>query len=195
MDAEGGGADGADTDDEVVAWMNEGLGGGVAVVDPDDPYGEARAEATGVLGAPSGTAADVRELPVAPAPDPEALYGAARDKLLDGDFGGAQVEFETFVNEYPDHPRTGEAWYWLGETFFVRSDFTSAAEAYISSLRSQPDGGKAPDALVRLAASLNGMGRQSEACSTLERFDSQFPDAPAASRARAAREAVRANCR
>lgn len=117
-------------------------------------------------------------------PDPEALYGAARDKLLDGDFGGAQVEFETFVNEYPDHPRTGEAWYWLGETFFVRSDFTSAAEAYISSLRSQPDGGKAPDALVRLAASLNGMGRQSEACSTLERFDSQFPDAPAASRAR-----------
>jgi len=184
-------------DDEAVAWMNEGLengdGAGVAVVDPEDPYGEARAEATGVLGAPSGHA-DGSGAPAERRADPETLYGNARDKLLDGDFGGAQADFEQFVNTHPDHARTGEAWYWLGETFFVRSDFADAADAYIASLRTSPQGEKAPDALVRLAASLNGMGRQGDACGTLDRFESQFPNAPAASRARAAREAVRAGC-
>ena len=192
-------------DPEVVDWMNEGLdeagpqggeGRDIAVVDPADPHGQARAEATGVLGAPSanpsGGAAETA--PAQPVRDPETLYGSAREKLLDGDFGGAQVDFEQFVTDYPDHARTGEAWYWLGETFFVRSDFTSAADAYIAALRASPNGEKAPDALVRLAASLNGMGRQDDACATLDRFDNQFPDAPPASRARASREAVRAGC-
>ena len=163
-------AAGGNLDDETVAWMNEGLEDGEA----------------GAAGRPAG-----RETPSV---DPETLYGNARDKLLDGDFGGAQADFEQFVNTHPDHPRTGEAWYWLGETFFVRSDFADAADAYIAALRTSPQGEKAPDALVRLAASLNGMGRQDDACGTLDRFESQFPDASAASRARAAREAVRAGC-
>lgn len=197
MDPAAGNEAGGDLDDETVAWMNEGLEdgeAGVAVVDPDDPYGEARAEATGALGAPSGAAGSPagRETPSV---DPETLYGNARDKLLDGDFGGAQADFEQFVNSHPDHARAGEAWYWLGETFFVRSDFADAADAYIASLRTSPQGEKAPDALVRLAASLNGMGQQDDACGTLDRFGSQFPNASAASRARAAREAVRAGCR
>ncbi|MBO6764593.1 tol-pal system protein YbgF [Maricaulis sp.] len=197
-----GGVDRGDLDEDAVAWMSEGLdeagqsGRDIAVVDPDDPYAEARAEATGVLGAPSrrpaGEPSSDTRAPAAR--DPETLYGDARDKLLEGDFGGAQVDFEQFVNAYPDHARTGEAWYWLGETFFVRSDFTGAADAYIAALRAEPNGDKAPDALVRLAASLNGMGRQADACGTLERFDSQFPNASAASRARASREAVRAGC-
>jgi tol-pal system protein YbgF len=184
-------------DDEAVAWMQEGLdpqsGESVAVVDPDDPYGEARAAATGVLGAPSGNA-DGMPLPEAEARDPAELFAEAHGQLLDGDFDGAQSGFETFVNDNPDHAMAGEAWYWLGETFFVRSDFAEAADAYIAALRAQPNGEKAPDSLVRLAASLNGMGRQADACATLGRFAGQFPNASAASRARARRESVRAGC-
>lgn len=188
-------------DDEAVAWMNEGLDedpadrpdadGPIAIVDPADPHADARAAATGVLGAPAPAG---REAAMPETADPAELYEDAHARLMDGDFGGAQAGFETFVNDNPDHARAGEAWYWLGETFFVRSDFADAADAYIASLRSQPDGAKAPDALVRLAASLHGMGRQEDACATLARFGQQFPNAPAASRARATREAVRANC-
>jgi len=194
-----------DPDDEAVAWMRDGLDedaaesrpGDVepyAVVDPDDPHAEARAAATGVLGAPSSVRPADAAAETAPAADPVLVYENAQASLMDGDFGGAQAGFERFVEENPDHALTGEAWYWLGETFFVRSDFTGAADAYIAALRAQPDGAKAPDALVRLAASLYGMGRQDDACATLSRFDRQFPNAPAASRARASREAVRANC-
>ncbi len=193
-------AQGDDTvmlDDEAVAWMQDGLdpdtGENIAVVDPDDPYAEARAAATGVLGAPARED-DGMPLAAAETRDPAELFAEAHGQLLDGDFDGAQSGFETFVNENPDHSLAGQAWYWLGETFFVRSDFTEAADAYIAALRAQPSGEKAPDSLVRLAASLNGMGRQADACATLGRFNGQFPDASAASRARARREAVRAGC-
>ena len=192
-------------DDEAVAWMSEGLddmdpaaaaagedGGALAITDPNDPYAAARAAATGVLGGAPTTSTDAAAS--APA-DPDLVYDAARARLLDGDFDGAQAGFETFVADNPDHPLTAQAHYWLGETFYVRSDFTAAADAYIASLRLQPEGDKAPDALVRLAASLHGMGRTEDACATLARFGRQFPDAAPASQARAARESVRANCR
>ena len=195
-------------DDAAIAWMNEGLdesgdadSGQVAAadasadVDPDDPIAQARAAATGVLGggstgpAPAGSAAMPELI------DPQTSYDTARARLLDGDFDGAQSGFEAFVTDNPDHALTAQAQYWLGETFYVRSNFTQAADAYIASLRLAPEGEKAPDALVRLAASLHGMGRTDDACSTLARFGRQFPDAEPASQARAARESVRAGCR
>ena len=164
-------------------------GSAVAVVDPDDPFAAERAAATGVLGGGAST------LPAAEPADPGVIYADARSRLLDGDFDGAQLGFEQFVNEHAEDPRAGEAWYWLGETFFVRSNFGDAASAYITSLRTQPEGEKAPDAMVRLAASLHGLGQTQDACDTLARFGRQFPNASAASRDRAARESVRANCR
>jgi tol-pal system protein YbgF len=179
---------------EAEAWMSEGLderpltpgSSDLAVIDPDDPHAAERMAATGVLGATSGVSE--------PASDPNLIYGQARGRLLDGDFVGAQMGFEIFVAEHGDDPRAGEALYWLGETFFVRDDYAAAADSYIASLRKEPSGVKAPDALIRLAASLHGLGRTSDACGTLARFGQQFPNASQASRDRAAREATRANC-
>ena len=168
--------------------MQEGLDGDVAVVNPEDPFADRRAAATGVLGGTPGATP-------APAIDPATIYDDARARLLDGDFDGAQSGFETFVTDHGDDPRAGEAWYWLGETFFVRNNFAESADAYIASLRAQPTGVRAPDALVRLAASLHGLDRTREACDTLAQFNRQFPNASAASRDRAARESVRAGCR
>jgi len=167
-------------------------GASLAIVDPDDPHAEARAAATGVLGGNAGQAPTAAAMePV----DPTLAFNAARARLVDSDFIGAQSGFEAFIADNPDHALTAQAQYWLGETFYVRSNFTQAADAFISSLRLQPAGEKAPDALVRLAASLHGMGRTEDACSTLARFGRQFPNAAPASQARAARESVRANCR
>ncbi|MHA6288887.1 tol-pal system protein YbgF [Maricaulis sp. CAU 1757] len=181
-------------DDEAVAWMREGLDESTSAPagNPDDRFAADRAAATGVLGAPES----IGPAPTATSrPSPDALYDTARAQLLDGDFNGAQDGFEQFVGTYPEHERAGEAWYWLGETFFVRSDLAEAADAYIASLRADSAGAKAPDALVRLAASLNGLGRRDDACATLGRFSSQFPNADLPSRQRAEREAARIGCR
>ncbi|MBR9824309.1 MAG: tetratricopeptide repeat protein [Alphaproteobacteria bacterium] len=179
-------------DDAAAAFMSEGLeampqdGEPLEDIPTADPrFADARAAATGTLGGP------VEAMPVA---DPMVLFQSAQSRLLDGDFDGAQLGFEQFVADHADHGSAGEAYYWLGETFYVRDNFGSAADNYIASLRTQPNGPRAPDALVRLAASLRGLGRVDEACDTLGRFSRQFPNAGPDSRDRAARESVRANC-
>lgn len=187
-------------DSEAAAWMREGLDDGAepavgaAIVNPGDPFADARQAATGVLGGSTTSTSTSALAPMTPVSDPGLIFDDAHGRLLDGDFDGAQAGFETFVNEHGDDPRAGEAWYWLGETFFVRNNYAESADAYIASLRARPDGERAPDALVRLAASLHGLGRTREACDTLGRFGRQFPQASAASRDRAARESVRAGC-
>lgn len=186
---------------------------GAAAADPDDPFAEAKARATRRLGAPETMGApepltrpedDVLPAPMAredvgaapeTVPDAPDLFRDGRNALLDGDFIGAQEEFERFVSLYPDHALTGESQYWLGETHFVQGAYADAADAYIASLRADGDGEKAPDALIRLAASLAAMGETGRACDTLDGFSAQFPDASEDVRRKAEREAVRAGCR
>lgn len=165
-------------------------GNRLAVTDANDPFASDRAAATQPFGSTMATAADR-----APAMSADQAYNQARAKLLDGDFDGAQEDFSRFIDDYAGDDLVDEAWFWLGETHYVRGDYSSAAEAYISSLREARNGSVAPDALVRLASSLAALGRNDEACSTLARFSREFPSAGANARARADREALRAGCR
>ncbi|MFP4520443.1 MAG: tetratricopeptide repeat protein [Oceanicaulis sp.] len=180
-------------------------------IDSDDPHGEARAASVRPLQAPgglepvrpqagSGAQDDTDERAPAdlsgadePA-DPEALYQRGRTRLLEGDFAGAQEAFESFTFDHGDHARADEAWYWLGETHFVTGDLDAAADAYIASLRADRGGEQAPDALVRLGASLAGLGETDRACQVLATFGAEFPDASSDSRRKAERERARIGC-
>jgi len=165
-------------------------GGQLAVTDSGDPYATDRAAATQPLGGVVSRAADR-----APTMSANQAYGQARAKLLDGDFDGAQEDFSGFIDNFPEDDLVDEAWFWLGETHYVRGDYSTAADAYITSLREERNGSVAPDALVRLASSLGALGRNDEACQTLARFSREFPSAGPNATARAQREALRAGCR
>ncbi|KAA5802350.1 tetratricopeptide repeat protein [Alkalicaulis satelles] len=162
-------------------------------IDPDDPFGEARAGAVQPLRLPDNGGSPARP-DASSASDPDALFARARTRLLDGDFAGARDGFQTFTERHGDHPQAGEAWYWLGETHFVNGDLQDAADAYIASLRADQRGGRAPDALVRLAASLAGLGQTSRACQLLGSFPREYPNASQDARRRAERERTRIGC-
>ncbi len=123
-----------------------------------------------------------------------ALPMAGKQKMAEGNFAGAQQDFKTYIEAVPDAPDAGEISFWLGETYYVRQGYADAAEAYITSMRKAPQGVKAPDAMVRLAAALRGLGKQSEACQTLDSFPSQYPNAPASVREKARTELARTGC-
>lgn len=179
----------------------------VAEVDPSDPFADVRAEATRPLSLPNGQPSQGSQAQSSQdggtqldgpqqtePPEPSELFRVGRNRLLDGDFGGAQERFATFTSAYPQHELAGQAWYWLGETHFVQGDFQSAADAYLASLRAERSGPRAPDSLVRLAGSLAAMDQLAEACSVLDSFDAEFPQADEESRRKARREAARAGC-
>lgn len=122
------------------------------------------------------------------------LPAAGKAKLAEGNFTGAQADFKAYLSAAPDATDAGEVNFWLGETYYVRQGFADAADAYITSMRKAPNGVKAPDAMVRLAGALRGLGKQAEACKTLDSFPAQYPNAPADVRAKARTESARAGC-
>ena len=126
--------------------------------------------------------------------DVAELGTIGQTKLAEGDFIGAQTAFKQYLEYNPDAADAGEINFWLGESYFVRGGYADAADAYISSMRTDPTGAKAPEAMVRLAATLRELGNQSEACQTLATFGSQFPDAPEAAKEKARIEAGRTGC-
>ena len=191
-----------------------------AEIDGDDPFAQARGADVRPLEVPGGAARERSETDPAgdgggdaeasgpqaldppggerdaePDLDPDAVFTRARRRLLDGDFAGAREAFELYTEQFPDGRQAGEAWYWLGETHFVNSDFDAAADAYIASLRTERRGPRGPDALVRLGASLHGLGRTDRACEVLATFPQEFPNASDSARRKTQRESARIGCR
>ncbi len=115
-------------------------------------------------------------------------------RLEEGDYAGAETALSQYLQFNPDANDADVIQYWLGESRYVRGQFNGAAESYIASMRAAPQGTKAPDALVKLAASLREMGQVTEACSALASFSGQFPNASQLARDKAAREAARTGC-
>ena len=126
--------------------------------------------------------------------DAVRLGGVGMMRLAEGDYSGAETAFIQYLQFYSDATDAGEINYWLGESHFVRGQYNAAAEAYIASIQSEGDRSKAPDALVKLAASLREMGQGSEACTALASFEDQFPDASLDARDKALREASKTGC-
>ena len=126
--------------------------------------------------------------------DVSQLSTVGQTKLAEGDFLGAQTAFRQYLEFNPDAADAGEVNFWLGESYYVRGGYADAADAYITSMRKDPKGEKAPDAMVRLAATLGKLGNKSEACQTLATFPAQFPNAAASVKEKARVEAARTGC-
>ncbi len=121
-------------------------------------------------------------------------YNYARSFLLRRDFDNAEVALQEFVERNPESPLAGNAQYWLGETHYVRDDFQRAARTFAEGYQTYPDSSKAPDNLLKLGLSLANLERTEDACLTLSKLQSEYPDAPSNILQRAQREAGRLSC-
>jgi len=126
--------------------------------------------------------------------DIAALPDQGRTKLAEGDFSGAQSLFQQYLTLNPDAPDAGDVSFWLGETFFVKGGYADAADAYIASMRKDRDGAKAPEAMIKLGASLRELGNKAQACQTLDSFTAQYPGASEALRNKRQVEMSRTGC-
>jgi len=137
--------------------------------------------------APSGAAA----LPDGP---PQAQYDYAFGLLRQANYAGAEQAFSAFLAEHPDHGLSGNAKYWLGETYYVRGNYQQAAVTFAEGFESYPDNSKAPDNLLKLGMSLASLGSTQDACGTFDVLLERYADAPATILSRAQRESQRLSC-
>lgn len=179
--------------------------GGTTVVGRD--ANADRYETMGVLGTvptDEGSAADAAagELAAvspaaaagAPASTPEGQYEDAYRLLAQADYDGAEAALQAFIADHPDHPLVGNAYYWLGETYYVRNDYQEAAVAFARGYKGAPDGSKAADNLLKLGMSFTSMDKTKEACATFDKLLHDHAGAPAQVLSRVEGERSRAGC-
>ena len=167
---------------------------------PDDELGKHRGH-PGVRGRIPSEGDVAAAVPrVAPEParaasaDPQAAYDSAYQLLRQADYEQAEVQLQRFIEAFPEHQLAGNAYYWLGETFYVRNNYEQAAIAFARGYKSFPAGSKAPDNLLKLGMAFYGMGKTTEACATFSKLQADHPDAPSVIRDRMRRERQKAQC-
>jgi len=129
-----------------------------------------------------------------PTNDVTELGETGKRLLAEGDFAGAQISLKQYLQFNPDAPDVGEMNFYLGESYYVRGGYADAADSYIASMKRDPRGVKAPDAMVRLAGALRELGKPQDACATLASLPSQYPNASSTVNDKARLEAARAGC-
>lgn len=107
----------------------------------------------------------------------EQDYQDAYSFLKEKDYKRAREAFAKFIDTYPDSELAGSAYYWSGETFYLRADYEKAAIEYLKGYQADIRGSRAADNLLKLAKSLGKMEKRKEACTTYAKLAKEFPNA------------------
>ena len=121
-------------------------------------------------------------------------YDASYGYILSGEYELAERSFRSFLSHHPTDNRVGSAQFWLGESYFARSMYKDAEDAFLKSYTQSPDGPKAPESLLKLGLSLSNLGEKKAACAAWEQLLTNYPKAGKAIRDRASAEKSRGKC-
>ncbi|WP_158881616.1 tol-pal system protein YbgF [Rhodanobacter sp. L36] len=119
-----------------------------------------------------------------PSADPaaaQASYDVAFKALRAGDYVQASRSFRSFIQQYPNQPLTPNAWYWLGESYYVTMNYPVALESFQHLLSQFPQSDKAPDALLKVGYSQLELKQDAAAKASLTSVTTKYPGSKAAS--------------
>lgn len=122
---------------------------------------------------------DASATPAAPQGDAAAetsAYNAAFAALKDGRYAEAARGFQGFIDQYPNGQLTGNAYYWLGESYYVTQNYKVAEQSFQSLLKRYPDSQKAPDALLKVGYCQYELKEWDQAEATLNQVVKTYPD-------------------
>ena len=122
-------------------------------------------------------------------------YDYAYGLLRRASFPEAEQAFQEFIKRNPKSDLLSNAWYWLGESHYVRKQLDAAARSYAQGYKEFPEGNKAGDTLFKLAVTMRGLNNKQLACDAFEEYLRKFPKAEARLKERAEAERKELACR
>lgn len=123
-----------------------------------------------------------QELPTLPE-DPQQAYQKAYETLQAGLYDEAIRAFSAFVKAHPQSEETANAWYWLGEAYYVKRDLVGARQAFEQVVQRFPECAKAPDAWLKLGYVTADQGDFNTALSAFNEVIRKYPGTRAAQQA------------
>lgn len=107
--------------------------------------------------------------------DEQAAYSTAFDSLKQGDYVASARGFKTYVDTYPQGALAPNAWYWLGESYYVTQNYPLALQSFETLLSQFPTSTKAPDAMLKKGYSQVEMGQVGPGRQTLNQLINDYP--------------------
>lgn len=126
---------------------------------------------------------------------PREQYNTAFKLLNQTKYDESAAQFSDFAQKYPKDPLIGNAYYWLGETHYIRRDYVKAADSFRQGFEAMPTGPKAADNLLKLSMSLSAMQKNPEACVVLDQILVKFNKTSSAVTQKAQQERTRIACK
>lgn len=103
-------------------------------------------------------------------------YDIAFAHLRAGRFLESARAFEDFIQTYPQNNLTDNAYYWLGESYYVKRQYPQALAAFQSLTTKFPDSSKASDSLLKIGYSYYEMDDLAKAETHLQLVTEKYPN-------------------
>jgi len=110
----------------------------------------------------------------------EAAYGVAFDALKQKDYVESARLFKTFIDTYPQAQLAPNAWYWLGESYYVTQNYEIAQQSFEGLLSQFPDSSKVPDGMLKLGYCQAQLGQTERARTSFNEVLRLYPMSDAA---------------
>ncbi len=121
----------------------------------------------------TGTALPSTGLPTI---DQNKMFDNAFTDLKSGNYDLAILQFEEFIRQFPDTPRTDDAQYWLAECHYGKRDYARAIIEFEKVEKSYKQSDKLGPSLFKLARSFEETGNKVKACAVFKRITADFAD-------------------
>jgi tol-pal system protein YbgF len=112
--------------------------------------------------------------------DERGAYEVAFDALKSGRYAESAQLFQDFLHAHPNGAYAPNAYYWLGESFYVTQNYALAQEQFQALLDRYPTHDKAPGALLKVGLSQYGQKQLGDAEKTLSEVSTRYPGTDAA---------------
>ena len=124
----------------------------------------------------SNSPADATSPPPATPPNAQTAYDQAFNALKDGRYAESARRFQAFIGQYPNDDLTPNAYYWLGESYYVTQNYGVSLDTFNKLLANYPDSQKAPDALLKVGYCQYEMKQWDQAEATLNQVLQKYPN-------------------
>ncbi len=108
----------------------------------------------------------------------KAAYDAAFKSLRDGNYVASASGFRAFIQKFPSDPLVSNAYYWLGESYYVTQNFKIALGSFQTLLQKYPHSAKAPDAQLKVGYCQAELKDYAAARQTLQAVVKAYPGTP-----------------
>lgn len=115
---------------------------------------------------------------------PKKSYAKALALYEQKHYDQSRAAFTAFLEKFPDHSLSDNAWYWTGECYYAEDRYDKAFESFKAVLDRFPKSNKRPDALLKMGLCCGEFCQAEEGRIYWQQVIDKYPRTPSAALAR-----------